>query len=239
MMEGISHEVCSVCRHAEARQAHRGLRRQRHFHRRQGRGLVRRRHGRALRGLRLARAQPQVDGQTATPSRRRWRRPVRSPDKAVADLCPTIIGLGRRTSRARRPCTARPWAPRRLPRRARFGVDRAAVRNTGRHSRGLGSCARRARARAGVAHALRGLQARNFRPWRRNSSGAWRAICRTASPIWRMAYIGQAGRGQGAGDAPILAGDLNALGPALPELFGRLGGSHALERHAAQGFGQR
>ncbi len=64
--------------HAEARQADRLLRRQRHLDRRRGRGLVHGRHAEALRGLRLARRaarrRPRSARRFAPRSRRRGRR---------------------------------------------------------------------------------------------------------------------------------------------------------------------
>jgi transketolase len=54
LMEGISHEACSLAGTLGPGQADRVLRRQRHFHRRPRRGLVHRRHAEALRSLRLA-----------------------------------------------------------------------------------------------------------------------------------------------------------------------------------------
>ena len=52
------------------------------------------------------------------------------------------------------------------------------------------------------------------------------------------AYIGaHPGRGQGAGDAPILAGGIECVRSLAARAIGRLGGSDALERHLAQGFG--
>ncbi len=64
LMEGVSHEACSLAGTLEARQARRVLRRQRHLHRRPRRRLVHRRHAAALRSVRLAR----------DPARRRPRR---------------------------------------------------------------------------------------------------------------------------------------------------------------------
>ncbi len=62
-------------RHAQARQAHLLLRRQRHLHRRRGARLVHRRHAEALRGLRLARGarrrRPRPGRRSSARSRRR------------------------------------------------------------------------------------------------------------------------------------------------------------------------
>ena len=55
LMEGISHEACSLAGTLRPGQAHRLLRPQRHLHRRQGGGMVQGRYGEAFRSLRLAR----------------------------------------------------------------------------------------------------------------------------------------------------------------------------------------
>ena len=58
LMEGISHEVCSLAGTLAAEQADRAVRRQRHLDRRPRRGLVHRRHAGALSRLRLERDRP-------------------------------------------------------------------------------------------------------------------------------------------------------------------------------------
>ena len=111
-------------RHAQARQAHLLLRRQRHLDRRRGARLVHRRHAEALRGLRLARGarrgRPRSGGHRARhPGRQGRARP------AVAHLLQDHHRLGlARTSRAPRRRTARRSARPRWPRPASTSTGR-------------------------------------------------------------------------------------------------------------------
>ena len=75
LMEGISHEVCSLAGTLAPEQADRAVRRQRHLDRRQGRRLVPRRHPEAFRGLRLERDSPRSTATTSRPSTPRSPRP--------------------------------------------------------------------------------------------------------------------------------------------------------------------
>ena len=64
----------------------------------------------------------------------------------------------------------------------------------------------RARPSRNGARRYRGLQSRVSGAWPRNWNGAWRAICRRASTDRECLRRTDAGRGQGAGHAAVLAG---------------------------------
>ena len=119
LMEGISHEAASLAGTLASRQAHRLLRRQRHLDRRSRAGLVHRRHAEALRGVRLARdrehRRPRRGGGRRRDQGRARGRPI------VRRSCAARPS----SARARRPRptprrrTARRWARRKSPPRAR------------------------------------------------------------------------------------------------------------------------
>ena len=119
LMEGISHEACSLAGTLRPVQADRALRRQRHLDRRPRRGLVHRRHAAALRGLRLARDRATSTATTAAAIDRRARAQAHARRRpADADLLqdrdrPGLAEQGRHARGARRRRWARPRSPRR------------------------------------------------------------------------------------------------------------------------------
>ncbi len=147
-------------RHAQARQADRVLRRQRHFDRRRGARLVHRRHAEALRGVRLAR-RPQCRRPRSAGGRGRNRRGQGAHGSSHADLLQDHHRLrcaeqaGHRSD-ARR-CAGR-GRSRRGPPPARLAVR--AVRDSGRHSPRLGCARARRRAGSAVARAIQRLPRR-------------------------------------------------------------------------------
>jgi transketolase len=93
LMEGISHEACSLAGTWGSGQADRLLRRQRHLDRRPRRRLVHRRHAEALRSLRLAR-HPDVDGHDVVAVDRAIAAAKAQNDKPTLICCKTMIGKG-------------------------------------------------------------------------------------------------------------------------------------------------
>ena len=183
LMEGISPRGLLAGRHAGAGQADRVLRRQRHLHRRQGRGLVHRRHAEALRSLRLARRarrrRPRPEAVDARASRAR--QGVDRP--ADADLLQDASSARARRTSAGTPRGARRGARRRRDRRdargARLDLRR---RSRSRRTSDAGRGTRRergARREAAWQRALRRLRARAS-PDRAASSQ--RRIARRACP---------------------------------------------------------
>ena len=197
-----------ICRGAEARQAHCGVRQQRYFHRRQGGRLVRRQHGGALRGLWLACAAARRRSKQRR-RRSRLRRGTRRNRAPVADLRADGDRLGGPQQAGHRIHARRSHGQRGNRRDApQFGMDCAALRNTGGHSGGLGHARQGCARRSGVARPLHGIQERIPRvEHRAHAAHAGRAaerLCRTPECLHRP----DAGRGQGARHAPGVAGGL-------------------------------
>ena len=239
LMEGISHEACSLAGTLAAGQADRALRRQRHFHRRQGRGLVPRRHADALRGLRLARdperGRPRRRGGRSAPSRKRG--PTR---RAHAHLLQDRHRQGLAQQAGHR-------------RRARRGARR---QGSGGHARGDRLAAPAVRDprgrlrgwdRARAAPRSRATGTRASPPTRRrtrtspgNSAAAWRASC---PPNWgevveaMLAKAIEKAETVATRKASQIA--IEALAPHLPELPRRLGGPDRLQPHQLVGLEAR
>ncbi len=139
LMEGHLARGLFAGRHAQARQADRVLRRQRHLDRRQGQGLVRRRHARSA-SRPMAGTCRRVDGHDAdalAAGHRARRRPRPSGHRSSAAR-PSSAGA-RPPRPAPRPRTARRWARRKWPVRASSSAGRSAVRGAPRSSGGLES----------------------------------------------------------------------------------------------------
>ena len=213
-------------RHAGARQADRLLRRQRHLHRRQGGRLVHRRHAEALRGLRLARGARTSTGTTRDAVARGASRAARAETAAaVADL------LQDRSSASARP--------------NKQGTKSAHGEALGAEE----VAAARKHARLAYA-AVRDSRGRSARPGivARQGAAAERAVaasCSRATPRRipdLAAEFERRMRGRAAAELAATRANrrcealpkqtapqatrqssqaaLNALGPALPELFG-------------------
>ena len=148
LMEGISHEACSLAGTLKLGKLIGVLRRQRHLDRRRSARLVHRRHAEALRGVRLAR---RAAASTAT-IRRRCR--PRSPqakaqtDRPTLICCKTIIGWGAPNKQGTEATHgAALGADEVAAARKPAGLAARAVRGPGRHPPRLG----RARARCASA----------------------------------------------------------------------------------------
>ena len=240
MMEGISHEAASLRGHAEARQADRGLRRQRHFDRRQGGRLVRRRHAPSASRPTAGTCCRMWTATTARPSRRRLPRRAPVTDRPSLICAKTIIGWGAPNKQGTAAMHGEAHGRRGNRRRAREpGLDVAAVRDPGRHPRRSGTCARRARgpSRSG-ARRFAGLQgefpALAAELERRMAGDLPTGFDDTAARLHRAARKPKASRSRRG--SPRKA-TLNVVGPVAAGAPRRLGRPHALERHAAQGFG--
>ena len=172
LMEGISHEACSLAGTWGLGQAHRALRRQRHLHRRRGRRLVHRRHAAALRGLRLERdpqrRRPRCRRRRRGDRRRASRRGPSDTDLLQDDHRQGRAEQGRQRRRARR--CARRKGSRRDARRARVGAR--AVRDSGRDPRAMDRA--RTRCASSPAHGMRASRPTGppSRSWRANSCAA-------------------------------------------------------------------
>jgi transketolase len=138
LMEGISHEVCSLAGTLQAGQAGRLLRRQRHLHRRRSGRLVHRQHRQALRSLQLAGARP-IDGHDSEAVRSAIIQAHADSQRPTLIICKTVIGCG----------FAEQAGQGRLPRRTAGrgrnrpdprsdGLGTRPLRNSGRHLRSLG-----------------------------------------------------------------------------------------------------
>ena len=237
LMEGISHEACSLAGTLRPRQADRLLRRQRHLDRRRGAGLVHRRHAEAIRGVRLARDARTSTATTPEAVRRAIDAALAGNDPPVADLLQDHHRLGRAEQAGHRGDArrrARRGGSRRRPRRARLASR--AFRGARRHPSGLGRArngpqrSRRAGPRCSTKYraAHPELAAEFERRQRGELPHGWRAALRGVRRRRRRQSRRTSRRATSSQQV------LNALAPVIPELHRRLRRPHRVEQHQSQ-----
>ena len=237
MMEGISHEVASFAGVQKLGQAHSGVRRQRHFHRRQGGGVVRRQHGQTLRGLWLAcaRRRGRQDSAAVAAALAAARAETARPSLICAK---TVIGWGAPNKQGT--ASMHGEAP---------GVEEIAAT---RKNLGWTSPPFEIPADIRAAWDMRDKGARVEQEWRTRYAaykaefpalGRGTGTAHGRQPARGLHRPGEclrrtdAGRGQGAGHAAVVAGGLERIRPRAARAARRIGGPHPVERHPAQGFG--
>ena len=171
-----------VRRHPEARQADLHIRRQRHFDRRQGSGLVQRQHGHERFDAYGWHVIPHVDGQDSGAVAKALAAAQGSHRQALADLRPDHHRLGSAQQTGHRGDAWRGHGQRGDRRDAvEAGLDARRRSKSPPISVPNGTCATRApRPSRSGAPGFRPIR-RNFPPWRPSSSGAWPGICPRAS----------------------------------------------------------
>ena len=158
--------------------------------------------------------------------------------KPTLIVCRTVIGQGAPTKAGGHDVHGAPLGATELAGAARrAGLDLGAVRGAGSLACGLGRPRARCRAAVRLGRAAGPPTAPNIRRWRPNSSAAWPATCRrTSTPTWRRRWSGWPSSAAAVATRKASQLALDALAPALPELFGGSADLTGSQPHQFQGL---